>query len=119
MPDKEVWIARYANLMNKLSLPCELRFTTDVRVGRHVQEDDGACHIDVNLSADFHVPEHLLLHEGAHHRAAQIDEYHGHDEFWARILLKMYEEAGIDLPETTGFFTFATVAGIKHRNEYL
>jgi hypothetical protein len=55
------------------------------------------------------------LHEAAHHRADLYDEWHGHGERWAKILLDMYEEAGVALPYSTGFEEFARIAGIVHK----
>lgn len=116
MPTKEEWSRVHAELTAKLNLPCELRFNPDVKIGRHSVEDDGTCRIEINPEVDFRVPEHLILHEGAHHRAHEFDEYHGHDEMWAAILCKMYREAGIALPQTTSFFAFAKAAGIERKN---
>ena len=130
MPTKEEWSRVHANLTAKLNLPCKLRFTEHVKIARHITEGDftfrgmrdvdyvgvpHVCYIDINPTADFRVPEHLILHEGAHHRALELDEYHGHDEVWARILCKMYVEAGVALPYSTGFEAFAEAAGIKYK----
>jgi hypothetical protein len=106
--------------MAKLHLPCLLGFSTRVKVGQHVfLEDDDCrpygCIIRVNPEVDFRVPEHLILHEAAHHRASAQDEYHGHDEVWARVLCQIYEETGVALPYSTGFEQFALAAGIKHK----
>lgn len=116
MPTKEEWIRVHGELAERLRLPCRLRFSTDVKIGQHRTEEDGSCRITVNPEVDFRVPEHLILHEGAHCRANAEDQYHGHDELWAGVLVKMYEEAGVALPATTGFFAFAEAAGIKHKN---
>ena len=116
MPTREEWKVVHADLMAKLHLPCELRFNRNVKIGQHTSEDDGTCHIDINPDVDFRVPEHLILHEGAHHRANEFDEYHGHDELWAGILCKMYREAEVPLPQTTSFFAFAKAAGIERKN---
>lgn len=120
MPNKETWIRVHADLMTKLHLPCELRLTRDVKIGQHIVEDDGTCHIDINPDVDFRGPEHLILHEGAHCRSNADPDglWHGHDEHWAKILCQMYREAGVTLPETTGFQAFAEAAGIIHRTEY-
>jgi len=123
MPTREEWRRVHADLMAKLRLPCKLRFATRVKVGQHIWHDldDGnfdphkSCSIDINPEVDFYVPAHLILHEGAHHRADLNDEYHGHDEMWAGILCRMYEETGIALPYSTGFEAFALTAGIKHK----
>lgn len=122
MPTREEWEKVHADLMARLRLPCTLRFTTKIRIGQHIREDSyefwgsqRRCYIDVNLEADFHVPAHLILHEGAHHRADASDDYHGHDMMWAHTLLAMYEETGIALPQSTAFESFAKVAGIRHR----
>lgn len=128
MPTTEEWTKVHADLMEKLHLPCKLRFSTKVKVGLHQFEDDGTCHITVNLDADFKVPAHLLLHEAAHHRACEpyrddIDEkdwchygWDGHCTHWAQVLCDMYQETGIALPQTTSFLEFAKLAGIIRKN---
>jgi hypothetical protein len=130
MPTKQEWIRVHAYLTAKLHLPCKLEFADNelVKIGRHEFEMDYSiedypsghtpCTIYVNPTVDFNVPEHLILHEGAHHRAILKDPYCGHDEFWAKILCEMYEEAGFPLPEGTGFEAFAKVAGIRWKTEY-
>lgn len=124
MPTKEEWTKVFTDLAVKLNLPCKLRFNPDVRIGRHVtlvgelhphHYYDEGCAIEINPDVKFHVPAHLILHEGAHCRANAFDEYHGHDEMWAKVLCKMYVEAGIALPYSTGFEQFAKAAGIKHK----
>jgi hypothetical protein len=107
-----------------------LEFSTDVKIGQHVFEDDG-CVITVNPEFDFTVPVHLMLHEAAHHRTYVGAARHltddpfvdlccsgwsgGHCEHWAKILVGMYKETGIALPYSTGFGHFAEAAGIKHK----
>jgi hypothetical protein len=116
MPTREEWEVVYADLKRRLAVPCVLRFSTHVKIGQHVTDDEGCCTIFINPEVDFHVPEHLILHEMAHHRANAFDEYHGHDELWAGVLCRMYEETGIALPYSTGFEAFALIAGIKHKH---
>ena len=115
--------------MAKLRLPCKLRFVTDkVKLGKkvlgqHVWRDVGdfggegirLCYMRVDPNVDWRVPEHLILHEAAHHEADLFDEWHGHNEHWARILHEMYERAGVTLPQSTGFENFAQIAGIEHK----
>lgn len=137
MPTKGQWEKIYADLAKRLRLPCRLRFTDNPDIiGRHVLEDGGKidgvrttiCYIDVNLANDWRVPEHLLLHEAAHHRMIEAFDWnyeveqaherscwHGHCEHWARALCEMYAETGISLPRTTSFEEFAKAAGIEHR----
>lgn len=122
--------------MAKLKLPCKLRFTDETPCGMHVWEDDlSECYIAVNLQANFRVPEHLIIHEGAHHRvlapimAGRFSIYEATDAVinsgqcahswrkahcmhWALTLRDMYKETGIALPHTTGFQEFAIAAGI-------
>ena len=116
MPTKEEWRQVFTRLAAKLNLPCELKFDRRVKVGQHYVADDGTCRITINPNVDFRVPEHLILHEGAHCRAMEFDEYHGHDDMWAGILCKMYEESGVPLPQTTSFVSFAKAAGIERKN---
>jgi hypothetical protein len=128
MPTIEEWTKVHADLTEKLCLPCKLKFSTDVRVGRHEFEDDGTCCITVNLDADFRVPAHLILHEGAHHRICEpyrgefdVDQWchiggSGHCTHWAQVLCDMYKETGIALPQTTSFLEFAKLAGVIRKN---
>jgi len=139
MPSEEVWKHIHSDLMVALRLPCKLRFSTKVKVGQHSFYDNGSCWITVNPEANFRVPEHLLLHEAAHHRAkkecdADFDANFfrgegivsgvmedrmccygpsGHCEHWAKILCDMYAETGTQLPQTTSFAEFAKIAGIE------
>jgi hypothetical protein len=136
MPTKEEWIRVHADLMEKLKLPCKLRFTDETLCGMHDWEDDlSECRISVNPRADFRVPEHLIIHEAAHHRvmsplmAGYFSVYEARDAgvnsgecchtwskshcmHWAWSLRDMYKETGITLPRTTGFEEFARAAGI-------
>src|SRR5208337_2619342 len=127
MPSADKWIEVHADLMQKLKLPCRLEFTTDVKIGQHSFED-GKCVIRVNLEADFKRPEHLILHEAAHHRALMraascFADYRlpaeticccGHCKHWAWILVAMYRNLRVALPYGTRFKEFADLAGIKH-----
>jgi hypothetical protein len=139
MPTKEEWIRVHADLMARLKLPCKLRFTGETPCGMHDWEDDlSECWIGVNPRADFRVPEHLIIHEAAHHRvlapfmAGRFSRYEaqdavinsgkcahswgkGHCMHWAWTLRDMYTETGIALPRTTGFEEFARAAGIVLR----
>jgi hypothetical protein len=121
------WRDAHERVMRRCGLPCKLRITPDVKIGRHRTEDDG-CVIEVNDYLDFDTPEHLILHEAAHHEARERDECFdsaeavtcvlGHCKHWARTLCEMYDRVGVDLPEGTKFEAFAKEAGILHR-EYL
>jgi hypothetical protein len=121
MPTEVEWRKIHADLMAKLKLPCQLEFSTQIRVGGHGWEDTDAdfpsekipCCITINPNADFRVPEHLIMHEAAHHRMSLIDPYHSHDKRWAKILVRMYKEAGVPLPQSTMFEEFARVAKIE------
>lgn len=133
MPTRAQWKSVHTDLMKRLGLPCKLRFSAKVKIGQHIFVEDRktlpiywACHLDINPTVDFSNPEHLILHEAAHHR-----HFHSPEEFcpcpgiishckhWAKILCDMYEETGITLPHGTGFHAFAKVARIKHITEYL
>lgn len=123
MPNKEVWVMIHADLMQRLNLPCKLRFSTDVKIGQHSFNDvRDTCAITVNSDFDFRQPEHLILHEAAHHRHSEKHTWDegwclcwGHCEHWARTLADMYTETGYALPEGTQFAEFAKVAKIIHR----
>jgi hypothetical protein len=131
MPTREEWRAVHAVLMTKLGLPCKIKFT-DFGIGRHDWDDNqNECFISINpTKADFRVPEHLILHEAAHHRAIEpflngdrpdikpCGEYGGHCSHchhWAHILCDIYREVGIALPYSTGFEEFARASGIKFK----
>src|SRR5271157_3981779 len=125
----EEWTAIHADLMRKLRLPCGLVFSTDVRIAQH-RFDEGTCCITINPEVDFKVPEHVILHEAAHHRNTAhfiledvYDEERwcctgwtgGHCKHWARVLCGIYAETEIALPYSTSFKLFAAMAGIKHK----
>jgi hypothetical protein len=139
MPTRQEWERAHADLMAKLVLPCKLRFTDETPCGMHDWEDDlSECWIAVNPQANFRMPEHLIIHEAAHHRViapymvgcfSRYDAQHavvnsgkcahswskGHCMHWAWALRDMYKETGIALPHTTGFEEFARAAGIVHK----
>jgi hypothetical protein len=129
MPSKEEWIRVHADLMEKLKLPCVLRFSSSVSIASHSIEayandpDDFGrileCRITINTDVDFRRPEHLILHEAAHHRSTCYAEWEcgdQHCEHWAQTLCDMYKETGVALPQTTSFFEFAKAAGIIRKN---
>lgn len=135
MPTREEWQRVFDDLMAKLRLPCKLRFISNEKyihpdlshrrvLGQHDWEDMGdyggtnirVCHINIDPDVDWRVPEHLILHEAAHHEADLFDEYHGHGEHWAKILIGLYEATGTALPESTRFDAFAKLAGIVRRD---
>ena len=122
MPTKEEWKRVHAELMAKLHLPCKLVFSTGVRIGQHSFECwPDNCRMTINPEVEFLVPEHLILHEAAHHRAAPMENAHccsycdAHCEHWAHVLLNMYREIDFPLPHSTGFEKFAEAAGIKFK----
>src|SRR5271154_1382321 len=129
MTSKEEWQRVFDDLMAKLHMPCKLQFISNEKclfrriLGQHVWQDMGdygdtnirVCHISIDPDIDWRMPEHLILHEAAHHEADLFDEYHGHNERWAKILMGMYEATGVALPESTRFDTFAELAGIAHK----
>jgi hypothetical protein len=120
----ERWREAHALVMRRCGLPCKLRITPDVKIGRHKTEG-GKCWIEVNDSLDFDTPEHLILHEAAHHAAMDKDMcfdsaesydcVFGHCKHWAETLCDLYAQAGVELPEGTKFDAFAKAAGILHR----
>ena len=116
MPTKEEWIRVHTELMAKLKLPCKLQFFDGMTApGRHqFNVTHTACYILINPDADFRVPEHLILHEAAHHQDScpWWECSNQHCKHWAQTLCDMYKEAGIALPHTTGFKEFARAAGI-------
>lgn len=121
------WRDAHERVMRRCGLPCALEITPDVKIGQH-RAEGGGCVIRVNDSLDFETPEHLILHEAAHHAAGEKDEcfdsaeaydcVFGHCKHWAATLCGLYELAGVELPEGTKFEAFAKEAGILHR-EYL
>lgn len=137
MPTRDEWRKVHADMMAKLGLPCQLRFNDVCGIGRHDWDDTlKECFITVNpTKADFRVPEHLILHEAAHHRATEpyvyaerfgmetpdikpcgeLGGHCGHCEHWADILCGIYREVGVALPYSTGFEAFAEAAGIKYK----
>jgi hypothetical protein len=118
MPTTEEWARVHADLTRGLRLPCKLRFSSLWKVGAHDWNCNlGKCDIVVNPFADFRVPAHLILHEGAHHYSCPCLFLYGkgHCRHWARVLCDMYKETGIALPHATGFKEFARAAGIVHK----
>lgn len=117
MPTETEWFTLHADIMQKLNLPCGLMFSDKVSKGRHTTYLDDSCNIVVNPSVDWQRPEHLILHEAAHHRHSEKGTCicWGHCEHWAQTLTAMYHETGYALPEGTQFEEFAKVAGIIHR----
>lgn len=114
VPTKDEWIALHADLVRRLNLPCQLAFS-DRGKGRH-KHRDGGCFIEVNPNIDWKRPEHLILHEAAHHRHGESECIcWGHCIGWAQTLVGMYIDTGIALPEGTQFESFAKVARIIHR----
>ncbi len=132
MPTIKEWTEIHADLMQRLHLPCRLNFSREIAVAQHSFDDDDGCHITINPKVDFRVPEHLILHEAAHHRVcaiyangdAEIEENvlchygwgTGHCEHWSRALCDIYHETKISLPQITSFTEFAKAAGIVHKN---
>lgn len=126
MPTRKEWARVHADLMEKLKLPCGLRFSADVRIAEHGIVEAVShgvhivtCRITINPKADFRVPEHLILHEAAHHRSTCYTDWEcgdPHCDHWAKILCDMYRETETPLPQTTGFFWFAKAAGIVREN---
>jgi hypothetical protein len=123
MPTKEEWIKVHADLMEKLRLPCKLRFSTHVNIGQHEfviatgWHKIDICRIKINPEVNFQVPAHLILHEAAHHRELCCGDFHC--EHWAQTLRDMYWETRTPLPQTTGFKEFAKVAGIVFRHKVI
>lgn len=126
------WVAVFFDYKKRLGMPCFLSFNEDIAVANHRFDDEGTCMITINPTVDFRRPEHLILHEFAHHRicAAHVNsdayldpniECHfgwgdGHCEHWAQTLCDMYRETDTDLPFTTSFAFFAKAAGIRRQN---
>ena len=129
---KSKWTRVHAAIMTKLKLPCMLGFSRAPRIGCHVFDDEQhICVILVNPTVNFKGPEHLILHEVAHHRAymraASCFDYDlkktfccsgwsgGHCKHWAKVLCGMYKKMGYALPKTTQFEEFAKAAGIQYK----
>ena len=116
MTPAAVWHQKTKELLGMLNLPCKLRYSEEFKVGGHKFTTKG-CQFVVNPTVDFKVPEHLILHEAAHHIiivGGHFDCYSSHCVHWAEVLLGLYKSTGTELPYGTQFETFARVAGI-HR----
>jgi hypothetical protein len=122
---RKVWKQVHRDIVDRLGLPCKLRFTKKHRVGGH--EFDDGCSIHVNPTVAFHTPAHLILHEVAHHILIKEKEndkesvgyYFGgccmdgmHCPHWAETLFGLYRKLSIPLPLETQFPNFAKIAGI-------
>jgi hypothetical protein len=140
---EQEWRDVYNRYKKQLGLPCILMFGTHVSTAQHKALDwgDGSCIITINPDVDFKRPEHLILHEFAHHRTItpmlkkfdfeflrhshEVEESAfdgnycclgwtgGHCAHWAKNLCDMYRETGTALPYATMFDEFALAAGIK------
>jgi hypothetical protein len=123
-----VWKRVHRGIMDRLGLPCKLRFSKKHRVGAHAFKDNGGCCITVNPTVAFRNPAHLILHEAAHHALIQRNESRSpafglvfsgcclggsHCKHWAKILFGMYKKLNIPLPFGTQFETFAEIASIR------
>lgn len=127
MTPRHVWERMHAEFGVRLGCPCGLQFSEEVITANHRFEDDGTCLITINPTLDFQRPEHLVLHEFAHHRALvpyfhqgdmEIDHeccLDGHCEHWAQTLVDMYRETSTEFPFSTMFESFATLAEVKHK----
>ena len=116
----KVWKEVHSRLLRQLKLPCKLVYSNEFRVGGHIFTDQ-RCSIVVNPKVPFKVPEHLILHEAAHHmviaeeRCRCTDDlpFTGHHcEHWAKTLLDIYGKTGTSLPHGTQFEMFAKIAGL-------
>ena len=70
LKEKELRIASLANeILGRAQLPCKVVFSKyDTRVNAsHVWFKSGRCYLVINSYADIGVPEHVILHEAAHH----------------------------------------------------
>lgn len=110
----------HADLMKKLGLPCKFVVSEEFKIGGHVIAED-ECFIHMNPNVNFERPEHLILHEAAHHIRVIANKHvccwilGGHCTHWAKTLLRLYRKAGAPLPHSTGFPTFAAIAGIQKK----
>ena len=102
-------------LLGRVQLPCNVVFSKyDIHViGRHVALKSGRCYLVINSYADISVPEHIILHEAAHHGGKSGEKSHGPE--WANRLLRMYEETGISLPGSTKHESFAKLCNLRLR----
>jgi hypothetical protein len=130
---EQEWREVYNRYKKLLGLPCALAFGTHVKTAEHRHDDYGTCMVTINPEVDFKRPEHLILHEFAHHRTLSgvMPKYlehgvvpeereccfgwtGGHCWHWAADLCDMYRETGTELPYSTMFESFANLAGIKY-----
>jgi hypothetical protein len=108
--NRDLVVQLHADIMQKLGLSCRLVFDDRFKIGGHAFDDELGCVMHVNPAVEFQRPEHLILHEAAHHLTDS-----GHSVEWAETLCGIYRKTGYALPYSTGFENFAIAAGIKHK----
>jgi hypothetical protein len=116
LKEKELRIASLANeILGRAQLPCKVVFSKyDTRVNAsHVWFKSGRCYLVINSYADIGVPQHVILHEAAHHGQKSGKESHGPE--WANRLLQLYKQTGISLPSATKFESFAKLCDLAIR----
>jgi hypothetical protein len=94
-------------ILQRLKLPCQVRFADEGEnyTAKHLLMKKGNCYILINACTAISRPEHIILHEAAHHGQRRSRQSHGPS--WAKKLLSLYQQAGIRLPRTTRFKAFA------------
>jgi len=113
---KELHVASLGSeILRRTRLPCKLVFSeNDIHAeARHVQLKGRCCYVIINSHASISVPEHIILHEAAHHGQKSGKESHGPE--WANRLLQLYKQTGISLPRATKFESFAKLCDLAIR----
>lgn len=114
--EKQAHIARLGQeILRKANLPCRLGFAENDTgaEARHMRLKNGRCYVVINSRADICVPEHIILHEAAHHQGSSGEQSHGRE--WAERLCLLYQKTGIPLPSSTRFESFAKLCNIRIR----
>jgi len=138
---REEWHRIHAEIMDKLDLSCKLEWSSHTKVGAHVFRDESSpctCAIKVNPEGNFFAPQHLIMHEAAHHRniinkfgvelnfdLSPIEQQcclggwsSGHCPHWAAELVECYRICDMELPRSTQFHEFAKAAHIEWKPFY-
>lgn len=100
-------------LLRKAGLDCPILFRKGPFTARHVTLVGGGCAILINPEVKIWCPEHLILHEGAHHGQPKHEAAHGPK--WARRLIELYAITDTPLPHSTKHEWFRRLAGLRAR----
>ncbi len=112
-PKQEQILSLGMALLKKAGLPCYITFGKSKAVARHIRLKRGGCVILVDSGASISAPQHIILHEAAHHDEDKRERPHGHK--WARRLLRLYKVTNTPLPRSTKFESFRKLANLHVR----